>query len=258
MIRIVDVWQHYGFRHVLRAINLEIQPGESLCVMGPNGMGKSTLLSVAAGLHTPARGHVEIAGRRRQASLDDERIIRRQVAYLSDSPWLPINNTGTEFLYAVGRLYGVDDARLAEHIDRLTALFNLQEIISSPIRSYSSGQRKKLGLSAALATDAPVLILDEPFSGGLDSSALLALHQVLRHLAQQGRTLLVAVPVPELVEGMATRIAIIQDGQILACDTAAGLRSKSGVQGSLGEVLEAMVNPQGTDHIRTYLEAEKR
>src|ERR1035438_6624358 len=102
MINVVDVTQHYGVRPMLRQINLRANEGELLALMGPNGMGKSTLLAVMAGVLTPQRGYVEIDGKRRRSSEENELTIRKQVVYLPDHPWLPRNRTGREFLMAIG------------------------------------------------------------------------------------------------------------------------------------------------------------
>src|SRR6266436_3190521 len=112
MISVVDVTQHYGIRPVLRHINLTIPPGSLAAVIGPNGMGKSTLLSVIAGVLTPQHGRVEIDGLHRKSSIENELAIRRLVVYLPDRPWLPKNRTGREFLLGVGRLYDVPVERL--------------------------------------------------------------------------------------------------------------------------------------------------
>ena len=88
--------------------------------------------------------------------------------YLPDQPWLPAQRTAREFLLAVGRIYDVEDERLMEHVDQLLHLFDLSEQGDSPIRSLSAGQKKKVALCSALVAETPILLLDEPFSGGLD------------------------------------------------------------------------------------------
>ncbi|MCE5231646.1 ABC transporter ATP-binding protein [bacterium] len=253
MIRVVDVVQHYGIRPVLRGVNLEVKGGELLALMGPNGMGKSTLLSVMAGALWPQRGYVEIGGMRRRSSEENELAIRKKVAYLPADPWLPTGHTGREFLLAVGRLYGVDELRLMEHIDRLLELFDLTAKGDSPIGSYSTGQTKKIALASVFVTEAPILLLDEPFSGGLDPAGIIALKSLLQRLSQgDDMTFVIAVPVPEIVEELADRIAIIADGQIKACDTVAGLRQQTGCSGSLQDVLEKLLSPATREHIDNY------
>src|SRR5205823_8211134 len=115
-------------------------------------------------------------------SVEEELAIRRAAVYLPDRPWLPANRTGREFLLGVGRLYDIADERLMDHADRLLALFELADRADAPIRDYSSGQQKKVAICGALIADAPALLLDEPFSGGLDPSGLMALKRVLQRL----------------------------------------------------------------------------
>jgi len=253
MINVVDVTQHYGVRPVLRRVNLRIEPGELVGLMGPNGMGKTTLLAAIAGILSPQKGYVEIAGIRRRSSPENELAIRRKVVYLPDHPWLPRNRTGREFLLAVGRLYDVDEERLMDHVERLLQLFELSDQADSPIRSYSNGQQKKIAICSALVTEAPIMLLDEPFSGGLDPSGQLALKKVLLRLADRADvTVLMATPVPEIVEGLARRVAVLRKGEIAAFDTPAGLRELTGCSGSLQEVLERLISPQTIENIERY------
>lgn len=254
MINVVNVWHHYGVKPILRNVSLEVKTGDLVAVMGPNGMGKSTLLGLIAGTLWPIKGHVEIDGHKRRNSVEEETEIRKKVLYLPDAPYLPLHSTGREFILAIGRLYGVDEERLMVHSEQLLKLFDLDECADSPVRTYSAGQRKKAGICAALVAETPILILDEPFSGGLDSSALLALSQVLKRLAARNDvTVVMAVPVPELVEGLADKIAIIAHGQIVAYDTMEELRRTSGCTGTLSEVFEKLIHPDVLDNIEKYL-----
>lgn len=255
MIDVVNVTQHYGVHPVLREVSLRIERGEVLALVGPNGMGKSTLLSVMAGVLSPQHGHVEIDGLRRRSSPDAESQIRQRVVYLPADPWLPPSKSGREYLLAVGHLYRIEMNRLFDHIDHLFRLFDLADLADANIGSYSTGQRKKLMLSSALVTEAPIMLLDEPFSGGLDPSGILALKRVLQNLAQRADvTIVLAAPVPELLESIASRFAVLRNGQILADATLDGLRELSGCDGSLAEVLEHLVSPETERNIERYLE----
>jgi ABC-type multidrug transport system ATPase subunit len=254
MIRLVNVTHHYGIRPVLSEINLEIKTGEVVVVVGPNGMGKTTLLGVLAGVLWPHTGHVEFHGVRRRESVKSERSLRRRIVYLPDQAWLPKLRTGREYILAIGRMYGLDDLRLFEHADRLLRLFDLQEQGDRPIYSYSAGQQKKIALCSALITESPYLLLDEPFSGGLDPAGILALKRVIQHLAARDDvTIVLTTPVPEIVEELADRIAVIRDGRLMAFDTADGLRRQSGTDGPLADVLQRMLNPETLANIEHYL-----
>jgi ABC-2 type transport system ATP-binding protein len=255
MIEVRDVVHYYGVRPVLRGISLTVEVGELLVVLGPNGMGKSTLLAVIGGALAPIRGTVSVGGRCRRGSVADELAIRRTTVYLPDHPWLPGNRTGREFLFSVGRLYDVDDERLVEHIERLLDLFELAKQADSPIRSYSAGQKKKIAICSALVTEARVLLLDEPFSGGLDPSGLLALKRILQwHARRKEITIVLTSPVPELVEEIASRVAILHEGQIIASDTIAGLQRMTGCDGPLGDVLERLIYPETSERLGKYFQ----
>ena len=257
MIDVVDVTQHYGVRPVLDNLSLHIERGELVAVLGPNGMGKTTLLSLIAGVLSPQKGYVEIDGLRRRASIEDELAIRKRVVYVPDHPWLPVNRTGREFLLGVARLYDIDDERLMRHTNRLLDLFDLDGPGDWPIKSYSNGQKHKIALCAALLCETPILLLDEAFSGGLDPSGILALKRVLRHAVdKKGASVIISTPVPELVEEVADRIVVLRNGQVLAFDTLDGLRAETDCDGSLSEVLERLMHPQTLDRLDRYFEDE--
>ncbi len=258
IIKVENVWHHYGIRPVLKNVSLEIERGELVVIMGPNGMGKTTLLGLIGGILYPIKGHVEIDGKIRRSSIEAEKAIRRQLVYLPDDPFLPLMSTGEEFLLSVAGLYGIDSLHAMEHTEKLLEVFDLKEKGGSPISSYSTGQKKKLGLCSALLTEAPILVLDEPFSGGLDSAALLAISKILKVLAdREDITVVMAVPVPELVEPLADKVVIIAHGEIIAFDSPEGIIRQAGGNISMAEALEKLVHPDQTDNISQYLEDRK-
>jgi len=163
MIRVDGVTQHYGVKPVLKNISLEIPAGSRTVVIGPNGMGKTTFLSVLGGVLDPQEGYVEFDGLRRRSSVENELAIRKRVVFLPDRGFLPKERTGREFLLGVGRLYEIEENRLIDHAQRLLELFHLAKLAESPIRTYSAGQQKKISLASALMTNAEVFLLDEPF-----------------------------------------------------------------------------------------------
>ncbi|NUM53346.1 MAG: ABC transporter ATP-binding protein [Candidatus Hydrogenedentes bacterium] len=236
---------------------MEVKKGELVVLMGPNGMGKSTLLASIAAMLTPQEGYVEIDGKRRKSSVEAERAIRKQVFYLPNNPWLPRIRTGREYLLAIGELYEIDFNRRFEHIDQLLGVFDLTAQGDSPMASYSTGQQKKIAICGALISEAPILVMDEPFSGGLDPAALLALKQILLKLREgDDYTILLATPVPELVDEIADRIAVLRDGAIVAYDTPKALLQQIGGQ-SLEQVLQQLLNPESVARLDDYLRSRK-
>ncbi|HLJ11653.1 MAG TPA: ATP-binding cassette domain-containing protein, partial [Planctomycetaceae bacterium] len=133
-------------------------------------------------------------------------------------------------------------------------LFELGELGDSPIRTYSAGQQKKVALCSALVSEAKVLLLDEPFSGGLDPSGILALKHVLRRLAQEGGTILMTTPVPELVDELADRLIILRGGEIAVQGTLRDLQRETGCGGALSEVLERLISPHTLANLEKYFQ----
>lgn len=257
MIRAVEVTQHYGVRPILRGVTLEIPDGTRTAVIGPNGMGKTTLLGVLGGVLTPQRGYVEIDGLRRRSSVENELEIRRRAVYLPDRCFLPKNRTGREFLLGVGQLYEIDPERLIDHAERLLKLFELDLVGDSPIHAYSAGQQKKISLAAALITDARILLLDEPFSGGLDPAGILAMKHVLKRFsAQQHRTVVLTSPVPELVAEVADRLIVVREGEIVANGSIDEIRRQTRYTGSVEGMLNEVIFPETLENIDDYFRGE--
>jgi ABC-type multidrug transport system ATPase subunit len=255
LIELREVTQHYGVRPVIRSVSLRVERGDLAVILGPNGMGKSTLLGVMAGVLSPQRGTVVVDGMVRKRDPDEELAIRRRCVYLPDSLWIPGHLSGREYLLAVGRLYGVDAERVMEHADQLLDLFDLKEKGDGAISGYSTGQKKKIGLCSALITEAPILLLDEPFSGGLDPAGLLTLKKVFQHHARRKNlTIVMTSPVPELVEEVATRIIILKEGRILAEGSLDDLQRLTQCRGSLGDVLERLIFPETTRKLAEYFQ----
>lgn len=258
MIEVSDLTHHYGIRPVLEDVNLQVPTGELVVLLGPNGSGKTTLLGCMAGTIWPARGYVAFDGERRREGLESERALRRRIVYLPDDTWLPVASTGREFLLAVGRLYDIDDFQLFDHAERLLKLFHLEKQGDSTIGSYSTGQRKKIALASALITEAPYLLLDEPFSGGLDPAGIVAMKQVLKRLAADEQvTVVMTTPVPELVQELAHRIAILREGRIVAFDTPERIGHLAPHATTFDEALSQLMYPETRDVVESYFKNER-
>jgi ABC-type multidrug transport system ATPase subunit len=252
MIQVHQVTHHYGLRPVLFDINLEVETGELVVLIGPNGSGKTTLLGCMAGTIYPARGYVAIDGTKRRETVEGELALRKRIAFLPDNTWLPLQHTGREFLLAVGRLYEIDDFRLFAHADRLLKLFHLEEQGDALIQSYSTGQRKKIALASALITESPYLLLDEPFSGGLDPAGIMATKSVLQHLAASEHvTVVMTTPVPELVEELAHKVVVIREGRIVAHASPAEITVQAGTA-NFADALQALLYPETLDVVGDY------
>jgi len=252
MIRVTNLFHHYSVRPVLREVTFDVAKGELVTVVGPNGMGKSTLLGILAGTLAPIEGTVEIDGLRRRSDNETEQEVRRRVYYLPDQSWLPELRTGREFLVAVGEIYRVPHARLFDHVERLLALFELDRHGDQTISGYSNGQKHKVALAGALVSEAPVLLLDEPFGGGLDPAGIVALKRVLQDLtSRQAATLVITTPVPALVAEVATRVLVLREGRVAAYATPAELCAQASCS-DLEEALQRLVFPETIENLDRY------
>ena len=131
-------------------------------------------------------------------------------------------------------------------------MFDLGPEGDRPINSLSNGQKHKAAICAALISDAPILLLDEPFASGLDPAGILALKRVLQRLVQHGRTVVMTTPVPELLEELDSKLVILRDGQVLAFDRLPGLRQLAGADGSLANVLQHLLHPETLKNLDRY------
>jgi ABC-type multidrug transport system ATPase subunit len=257
MINVKNISHSYSEKSVLQDIELTIPAGELLAVMGSNGAGKSTLLAAIAGTLLPSLGHVEIDGVARRSSVEGEMATRKKIAYLPANPWMARQTKVRKWLHLYGQLYNVPKRRLLEHTERLLELFHLTEHADEPIRACSTGQQKKAALCAVLVTDAPILVLDEPFTGGLDPSAIRALERVLKHLAdKEDKTIVLSSQIPELVEAVADRVAILDGNKIIGVGSLEEMHKAFGTEGPLAELFEQATQPSPEDEVAKYLEAE--
>ncbi len=256
MIQVSNVFHHYGLRPILQDISFEVEAGQTLAIIGPNGTGKTTLLDVMAGLASPAEGSVWINGRVRRSTVESELAIRQETVFLPNESWFPKNMTGRDFILGVGELWGVPIRRLFDHADRLLSVFQMEAIADSDISGYSTGQRKKIGLCSALITDASIYLLDEPFSGGLDPAGLTAMKQIMKYLTErQDRTVVLTSPVPELVEEVADEVLILNEGTILKHDTVENVKQEANAA-TLDEALRKLIFPETEHELSEYFAHE--
>ena len=254
-IKVTNLWQAHAARWVLQEISFEVQPGEIAVLTGVNGVGKTTLLTTIAGMKSAVKGSVSVFGHRRRVIPDEERGARQCTVYLPDEAWLPFNMTLQEYLAAAGSLFEVDTADLPDRIDALLKLFALRTSRNQSVASLSAGQRKKAGLASALLADRKLLLLDEPFSGGLDPAGIMAVRRVLKYRAEHsGQTVLMTTPVTELVTELADRLLVLRDGQLAHNLTRAEILNSAPEGATDSEWLEALVFPNAHERVDNFIE----
>ena len=180
----VHVWR--GDRHVLKAVSLEVGPGELLHISGPNGTGKTTLLRVVSGLLRPEQGGVAWRGKSITSAPTD---YQNELAYASHEPALKSDLTALENLrFMVGLKRRVTTAELRSSLER-TGVAHCADL---PARVLSAGQRRRVAMARVLAFRADIWLLDEPFTN-LDASGSSLLSALLaEHVGQGGLALVVA------------------------------------------------------------------
>jgi ABC-type multidrug transport system ATPase subunit len=212
----------------LAGMSFEVRPGEALALLGANGAGKSTLLRILATLLLPTQGRAQIAG---HDAVLDPRAVRRQLGYHAGSDLGFYSRlTGRENLRFFGRLNHLSNTHAAQRILHLAKQFHLEEALDRQVRTLSSGTVQRLSLARALLHQPRVLLLDEP-TRSLDAIAASEFRRFLKsEVLRRGDTslLFASHTLPE-VELLADRIAVIDAGRLLTCDTLAALKQTTGV-----------------------------
>ena len=220
MLEARSLTKYYGPLPALRDASFVAKPGQILGYLGPNGSGKSTTVRMLVGLMEPSNGDVLWKG---QSIFKDLPGYRKQLGYVPEEPFLYTHLTAPEYLRLVGGLRGVEDKVLETKIERFLELLGLEDDKYSTLSAFSKGMRQKVLLASALLHNPELIILDEPFSG-LDVAAALMLRNVIRSLADEGRTILMSSHVIEVVEQMCTDVVILSDGNVVAHDRVDRLR----------------------------------
>jgi ABC-2 type transport system ATP-binding protein len=213
--------QRFSGVTVVRDVNFHLHAGEVIGYLGPNGSGKSTTARILTGLLEPSAGRVLYRG----ASIHDDLVAyRRHLGYVPEEPYLYPFLSGREYLEFIGRLRDLPDRVLDDKIGALLALFDLSSAADQPMSAYSKGMRQKILIMAALLHDPDLLIVDEPESG-LDVTATLVLHHLIRALANRGKAILYSSHRLDAVEKACSRVMVLHAGRVVANDDIRQLRA---------------------------------
>jgi len=218
VIRAAGLTKSFGKFQALRGLDLSVARGEVHGFLGPNGSGKSTTIRVLLGLLRASGGTVSVLG---ADPWRDVVALHRQLAYVPGDVSLWPGMSGGEAIDLLGSLRGgLDEARRAELIER----FELDPTKRG--RQYSKGNRQKVAIVAALASNVGLLILDEP-SSGLDPLMENVFQEVISEAKERGASVLLSSHILSEVETLADRLSIIRDGRIVQEGTLAQLRGQT-------------------------------
>ena len=210
---VLDVRQvhaKYGKRKVLSGVSLQVPAGEWFCLLGPNGVGKSTLLRCISGALTPSEGDLTIAG---HSVITDTLAAKRHLGYACAPEQLPGLLTGRQCLEVYAQAKGLTE--VSADVLSLAHELRFEGYFDSFVDTYSLGTRQKLCILLALLGEPTLIVLDEAFNGLDPASALLVKHHLQRRLTDGRCAVLLATHSLDIVEHYADKAALLIDGRIV-------------------------------------------
>ncbi len=214
----------YGRHTVLDRVSLRVGQGEVFALLGPNGAGKTTTIGILSTLIAPDSGSARVAGFDVERERSD---VTRRIALTGQFAAVDDVLTGRENLVMIGRLRGLGRSAAKDRAARLLDRFGLTSAAGRPVATYSGGMRRRLDLALSFVTTPHVLFLDEPTTG-LDTHHRRELWDVIRSLSGAGVTVMLTTQYLEEADELADRIAVLDDGRIVAEGTPGELKTRAG------------------------------
>jgi ABC-2 type transport system ATP-binding protein len=219
-----DLRKSYGEKiQALAGLSLSVERGTIFGLLGPNGAGKSTTVKILTTLSAPDTGEARVAG---HDVLSEPEQVRRAIGVVGQRPGSAEEATGRENLILQGALYGIGGRELRRRADELLERFGLSEAADRPVRSYSGGMQRRLDVAMGLLHRPRVLFLDEPTTG-LDPEVRAALWTEIERLAREdGMTILLTTHYLEEADRLASDLAIVDRGRVVAAGSPDHLKSE--------------------------------
>ena len=235
IVKIAQLSKNFGKTAALKEVSFEVYPGEVVGFIGPNGAGKSTTIRIMLGLLKKSGGTVTLFGK---DAWQDSLAIHESTAYVPGDLALWENLTGGQTIDLLMKLHGKGNPTKKEELVR-----KFQLDLSKKVKSYSKGNRQKVGLIAALAVDCELYILDEPTSG-LDPLMESVFQDEVARLKAEQKAVLLSSHILSEVERLADRVVIIQEGRVVESGTLEQLRhlTRSTVHLALKENIATLEN----------------
>ncbi len=216
----------FGTVEVLRGVDLDVTAGGVFALLGPNGAGKTTMVRILTTLLRPDAGTATVAG---FDVISEVHRVRRVISLTGQSVAVDELQTGEETLFMMGRLWGLPREAARRRAAELLEGFGLAGAGGQRVGTYSGGMRRRLDLAASLVAEPAVIFLDEPTTG-LDLPSRQTMWNVVQGLARRGITVFVTTQYLEEADQLASRVAVIHDGIIVAEGSPAELKARVGTE----------------------------
>lgn len=224
VIVVKNIIKKYGDVVALDNVTFEVNAGEIFGLLGPNGAGKTTLIRIITGQLEPTNGTIEVLGVNHADFLNSD--VRFKVSYVPQENIIWEYLTVEENLQLMASMYKLSRGELREKVENLLVDFDLKNVRKRLANKLSGGMKRKLTIAMALVNDPEILILDEP-TAGLDPKTRAMMLGNIEKLKELGKTILLTTHIVEEVERIADRVAIINNGKMIAIDKPANLKKMS-------------------------------
>ncbi len=221
-IELRSVSKRYGPKTIIHDVSFSVEHGEIVGFLGPNGAGKTTTMRMIAGFTTPSAGTIKVAG---HDMVNANEHAAEKIGYLPEHPPLYDTLDVEQYLRFVAKVKGVPARSMADNLDRVITACRLEAVVRREIYKLSKGYRQRTGLAQALLGSPEVLLLDEP-TAGLDPGQIQETREVIRSFGKNNAVLISTHILPE-VTLICNRVAIINNGRLLAIDSPSGLQRAS-------------------------------
>ena len=246
IVRAENVVKTFGEVRALDGVTLEFEAGIIYGLLGPNGAGKTTLIRVLTTLLRPDSGGARVAG---VDVLADPTTARTRLGLAGQFAAVDDYLTGRENVEMVGRLYNLSAAEARRRTSEVLERIHLSDAADRPVRTYSGGMRRRLDVAASMVGRPQVLFLDEPTTG-IDPRSRMDIWELVQDLVAGGTTVLLTTQYLDEADQLAARIAVIDQGRLIAEGRPEELKDKLG-----GAVLELSVPDEARDRTMQLLTA---
>ncbi|MBQ7037836.1 MAG: ATP-binding cassette domain-containing protein [Clostridia bacterium] len=258
MINVQNLTKRYGSHLAVDNISFQVSEGEILGFLGPNGAGKSTTMNILTGYLSSSEGTVTING---HDILEEPNEAKASIGYLPEQPPLYLDMTVREYLDFVFDLKQCKFNR-KKHIAEICRLMQIEHVYDRLIKNLSKGYRQRVGFAQALIGNPPVLVLDEP-TVGLDPNQIIEIRALIKNLGKH-HTVILSSHILQEIEAVCDRIVIINEGKLVADDTASALSEKYSsdrrrmalIAGDEKRVTDILTHLPGVEDVVCYGEKE--